>query len=342
MTRPSHIAARTVDPVPNGPAAQQRAVARVINNSRLRRRQHINSAIVTMAGIVGVVCAAWLVLAGQPVSNAALGLFVLFFLAVGFGVTVGFHRHLTHRSFKAVPSVRATLAILGSMAAQGPPVFWVALHRMHHELSDREGDPHSPNMFGDSLWQRTRGLIHGYIGWTIRHEVPNANYYARDLLMDPLIAWVNRNYYFWIVAGFVLPAAIGGLATRSWFGAYECFLWGGLIRMFAVHNMIWWITSFAHVLGTREFTTKDLSTNNIWIALPTLGEGWHNNHHCFPNSAVLNFQWWQFDLSGLVIRSLERLGLAWDVNVPSRTLLAARLSEASALKDPCASRGNDR
>jgi stearoyl-CoA desaturase (delta-9 desaturase) len=297
---------------------------RVVNNPRLRRSQHTHSAIATLAGLAGVAAAMLLALFERPPSGMYLGIFLAFFLAIGLGVTVGFHRHFAHRSFEASPGLRAALAVLGSMSAQGPLVFWVALHRLHHEFSDRPGDPHSPNLSGSSFGQRMRGLLHAYIGWTVRHEVPNANYYARDLLGDRTLMRINRRYYFWVAIGLVLPTAICGGWTQSWLGALEGFVWGGLVRMFAVHNIIWWITSLAHFVGTRDYSAGDGSTNNLWLALPTLGESWHNNHHSFPRAAILSFRWWQIDISGMVIRILWVLGLAWDVQVPKPTALMAR------------------
>jgi stearoyl-CoA desaturase (Delta-9 desaturase) len=299
-------------------------IGRIVNDPRLRRSQHRHSAAVTMAGLAGIAAAAVIATWARPVSALDLGLFAGFFLAIGFGVTVGFHRHFTHRAFKATPATRTALAILGSMAAQGPVVFWVALHRLHHEFADRPGDPHSPNLAGRSAWQRAKGLFHAYIGWTVRHEVPNANYYARDLLADRRLMAINRRYYTWVALGLALPTALGGLIAQDWLGAAEGLAWGGLIRLFAVHNIIWWITSLAHVAGSRDYLSGDGSTNNPWIALPTLGEGWHNNHHSFPSAAVLRFEWWQIDLSGLVIRLLERCRLASDVHVPTEAALAAR------------------
>ncbi len=297
---------------------------RIVKNHRLKRYQHMHSAVAASAGIGGTVLAIWLAAAVKPVSGMDIGLFVVFFLAVGLGLTIGFHRLFTHRSFRTGPTVRATLAILGSMAAQGPVVFWVSLHRLHHEFSDREGDPHSPNLAGASAWQRLRGLAHAYIGWTFEHEVPNSNFYARDLLADPVVSRINRMYYGWVALGLALPAAAGGLIAASWMGALEGLLWGGLVRMWALHNVIWWITSFAHAMGTRDFVSADLSRNNVWIALPTLGEGWHNNHHSFPSAAILSFAWWQIDISGMVIALLERMDLVWDANRPSARDLDAR------------------
>ncbi|MEX0731421.1 MAG: fatty acid desaturase [Aquisalimonadaceae bacterium] len=293
--------------------ADRPRMRRTVGNSRFRRLQHIHTAVITAAGSAGVIAAVFLHAFVQPVSGAALGLFLLFFFFVGMGLTIGFHRHFTHRSYKAPAALRAVLAILGSMAGQGPVVFWVALHRMHHELADREGDPHSPNLHGEGWCNKLRGIVHAYIGWTVRHEVPNANFYARDLLGNPLIMWVNRYYYAWIMLGLALPTALGWAITGTGYGALEGFLWGGLIRLFALHNVIWWITSFAHVLGSRDFSSRDLSTNNVWLAVPTLGESWHNNHHAFPRAAILSLRWWQIDISGAVVALLEKLGVISDV-----------------------------
>jgi stearoyl-CoA desaturase (Delta-9 desaturase) len=314
------IDAPAVDVLP----ATRRKASRVVNDRRLKRRQHIHSAVVTAAGISGLAAGVAMILLVGPPAIVAIVAFVAFFLATGLGVTVGLHRHFTHCSFSATAEVRVALAILGCMAAQGPVVFWVALHRMHHEFSDRVGDPHSPNLDGVSWRERARGLLHAYIGWTLCHDVPNANYYARDLIVDREIMAVDRLYYVWIASGLTLPAMLCGLCTMTWVGALDGLIWGGLIRMLAVHNIIWWITSFAHVFGHREFSSRDLSTNNAWLALPTLGESWHNNHHAFPTAPVLSFQQWQIDPSGLVIRLLERLGLAWELHHPTTASLAAR------------------
>lgn len=297
---------------------------RIVNDRRLRRAQHIHTAIATAAGASGVIACAALALFVKPVSWLDLGIFTGMFLLVGIGLTVGYHRHFTHRSFKTSPFIRGVLGILGCSAGQGPVVFWVALHRLHHEFSDREGDPHSPNMHGTSRWQRVQGLVYAYIGWTVQHEVPNANFYARDLLADSLIRRINQAYLVWVALGLAAPAAVGGLVTGSWLGALEGFLWGGLVRMFALHNMIWWITSLAHAVGTHDLDSRDFSTNNLWLALPTLGESWHNNHHSFPTAASLRFEWWQIDPSGTLIALMERLGLVWDVEYARPDMVRAR------------------
>lgn len=286
---------------------------RTVDNRLVKRAQHIHTIVATTAGLSGVVAAALLHIFISPVSAAALGIFLLFFFLVGMGLTIGYHRLFTHRSYTALTPLRIALGILGSMAGQGPIVFWTALHRMHHELSDKEGDPHSPNLSGAGWKNKVRGIVHAYIGWTVKHEVPNANFYARDLLGDSAIMWVNKRYYLWIALGLALPALLGWIFTETAYGALEGFLWGGLIRMFALHNVIWWITSFAHVFGSRDYVARDLSTNNFWLAIPTLGESWHNHHHAFPRAAILSFAWWQIDISGCVIAALEKIGVVKDV-----------------------------
>ncbi len=312
-------------------ASETSKVGRVISNAKLKKLQHVNSFVFTALGLTGIAVGVYRALFVEALSMLTIGIFLTFFVLIGLGITAGFHRHFTHRSFKATPAVRAALAILGCMAGQGPVVFWVALHRMHHEYADKEGDPHSPNLSGNSVAQKAAGLWHAYLGWTVKHEVPNANFYARDILRDPLIMAINRQYYVWVLLGLLLPTAVGGILSQSVSGAIDGFIWGGLIRMFAVHNIIWWITSFAHVFGKRDFDSRDRSTNSGWIALPTLGESWHNNHHAFPAAAILWFRWWQVDIAGGAIRLLEILGLAWDVRRPSASdLERKRITKAAA------------
>lgn len=293
--------------------AMQSKQQRTVDNHLIKRIQQIHTIIMTSVGLSGVLIAVGLQIFVRPVSAAALYIFLMFFFLVGMGLTIGYHRHFTHRSYKAPTALRVALGILGSMAGQGPIVFWTALHRMHHELADKEGDPHSPNLHGEGWKNKVRGVFHAYIGWTVKHKVPNANFYARDLLRDAPIMWVNKHYYLWIILGLALPAALGWFVTGTGYGLLEGFIWGGLIRMFALHNVIWWITSFAHTFGSRDYVSRDLSTNNFWLSIPTLGESWHNHHHAFPHAAILSFAWWQIDISGGVIAILEKFRIVSDV-----------------------------
>jgi stearoyl-CoA desaturase (delta-9 desaturase) len=243
-----------------------------------------------------------------------LVVFAVMYLVCAAGVTVGFHRHLTHRAFKAGPKTRGALAILGSAAIEGPVISWVADHRKHHTFADEEGDPHSPHVgHGGGVRGTLRGLLHAHVGWLFIHTQRGLKErYAKDLIDDPIVNWVNRTFFLWVFAGllapFLLGMALGGSLTAGLTGL----LWGGLIRMLVVHHVTYSVNSLCHVFGRQDYETRDESRNLAWLALPTLGEAWHNNHHAFPTSAFHGLGR-QIDVSGLIIRALERLGLVWDV-----------------------------
>ncbi|NEO41304.1 MAG: acyl-CoA desaturase [Moorea sp. SIOASIH] len=253
-----------------------------------------------------------------------VGLLVGMYALTYAGITVGFHRQFAHCSFRTNTAVRVILAILGSMAAQGSVIYWVANHRRHHQYSDQSGDPHSPHLHGDALRGHLRGLWHAQIGWMFLHEFTNPLKFAKDLLRDPVISRVNRLYFWWIFLGLAVPAVLGGLLTWTWWGVFSGFLWGGLIRIFLVGQFTFFINSITHLYGNRTFDTREQSTNNIWIAIPTLGESWHNNHHAFPNSAVFGLKWWQIELGAWIVRALEKASLAWDIKVPTTEMLNAK------------------
>jgi stearoyl-CoA desaturase (delta-9 desaturase) len=253
------------------------------------------------------------------VGSAELAVFALFYLTAGMGITVGFHRYFTHRAFDTSPALRSTLAILGSMAGQGPIIAWVAIHRRHHECSDVEGDPHSPHTHNPdgSLAGRLRGLAQAQWGWMLEHPLPSPRHYAPDLLADPAIVAISKRYYLWVGLGLVLPALICGLVRWSWTGALAGLLFGGALRLFVEAQMIASINSICHCFGAHPYATREHSRNNVWLAIPTLGEAWHNNHHAFPTSAMLGLRWWQIDLGGGVILLLKRLGWIWNVRRPA-------------------------
>jgi stearoyl-CoA desaturase (delta-9 desaturase) len=239
-----------------------------------------------------------------------LVIFVLAYVPLALGVTVGFHRHLTHRSFKAKHWLRTLLAILGSAAIEGPVISWVADHRKHHAFSDHEGDPHSPHAHDGLL----RGLFHAHLGWLFLHtERANRRRYAPDLLADPAIAFVDRTFLVWALAGLAVPFGLGWLIGGSLQAALTGLLWGGAVRILVLHHVTYSINSLCHVFGRRRFTVDDESRNLAWLALPSLGESWHHNHHAFPTSAHHGLRWWEVDLSSLTIRGLRRVGLVWDV-----------------------------
>jgi stearoyl-CoA desaturase (delta-9 desaturase) len=241
--------------------------------------------------------------------------FGICYVLTGLGVTVGFHRHLTHRAFKAKRWLRGTLAILGSAAIEGPVISWVADHRKHHAFADVEGDPHSPHVdHGHGLKGALRGLFHAHVGWLFMHtHRGNKQRYAPDLLKDPLISWVDRTFLLWALAGLAVPFLLGGLIGRSWEAALTGLLWGGAVRMLVVHHVTYSINSLCHFFGRQAFNTGDESRNLAWLAPLTFGESWHNNHHAFPTSFEHGMRRWQLDPSRLVILGMEKLGLVWDV-----------------------------
>lgn len=247
-------------------------------------------------------------------------------LITGSGITVGFHRLLTHRSFDTYPWVRRLWMALGALSVEGSPLIWCAVHRRHHELSDQPGDPHSPHLHGDGPLEMLRGLWHAQVGWlfTGYWSQPRLERYVPDLLADPVLVLVDRLYYLFVLASLAIPAAIGGLATWSWNGAFLGLLWGGLVRIFITHHITWSINSICHVFGTQDYESPDQSRNNWICGILGLGEGWHNTHHAFPTSARHGLAWWQFDLSWLMIRGLQAVGLAWNVRLPSREACAAK------------------
>jgi stearoyl-CoA desaturase (delta-9 desaturase) len=244
-----------------------------------------------------------------------VAVFLIMYVATGLGVTVGFHRHLTHRSFKTSRPLRGLLAILGSVAIEGPVISWVADHRKHHTYSDQEGDPHSPHVgHGGGFRGALKGLAHAHVGWLFIHTHRGArDRYARDLIDDPVISFVDRTFLVWALGGFALAFGLGYAIGGTLDAALTGLLWGAGVRMLVVHHVTYSINSLCHFFGRRRFPTEDESRNLMWLALPTFGESWHNNHHAFPTSAEHGMRRWEIDISAIVIRGLERVGLVWDV-----------------------------
>ena len=244
-----------------------------------------------------------------------VAVFLIMYVLTGLGVTVGFHRHLTHRSFKTSKPVRGLLAILGSVAIEGPVISWVADHRKHHTYSDQEGDPHSPHVgHGGGFRGALKGLAHAHVGWLFIHTHRGARKrYAPDLIDDPVISFVDRTFLVWALGGFVAAFGLGYAIGGTLDAALTGLLWGAGVRMLVVHHVTYSINSLCHFFGRRRFPTDDESRNLFWLALPTFGESWHNNHHAFPTSAEHGMRRWEIDPSALVIKGLERVGLVWDV-----------------------------
>jgi stearoyl-CoA desaturase (delta-9 desaturase) len=234
------------------------------------------------------------------------------------GVTMGFHRMLTHRSFKPNPVIKFILLVFGSMALEGAALEWAATHVKHHSLSDREGDPHSP----------IEGFFHAHVGWLFKDRMADPKVYCRNLVNDPMVMFVSRTFLLWVVLSLIIPFAIGG-----WSGL----LWGGLVRIFLTHHVTWSVNSVCHTFGRRDFETGDQSHNEWLVGLLAFGEGWHNNHHAFPRSAFHGMRWWQFDLSGYIIWLLERVGLVREVyRVPTHMLANRYKRPGQAVKNTTA------
>jgi stearoyl-CoA desaturase (Delta-9 desaturase) len=281
-------------------------------------RDRVITAVITIGPFLALGFACWQ--AWQGILHASdLIVFVVLYLSTALGITVGFHRLFTHRSFKTSAPMRALFAILGSAAIEGPMISWVADHRKHHAFSDRPGDPHSPHVDHGLGWiGALRGLLHAHLGWIFIHTHRGLkSRYAPDLQRDRVARFVDRTFLVWALAGFGVAFGLGVAIGGTVVAGLTALLWGGAVRMFFVHHITYSINSLCHFFGRRAFETRDESRNLAWLAPLSLGEAWHNNHHAFPTSAVHGLGRWQVDPSALVIAALERLGLVWDVVRPS-------------------------
>jgi stearoyl-CoA desaturase (Delta-9 desaturase) len=279
--------------------------------TRLERNVNIAAVVLPFLVVAAAVPLLW----GRLIGASDVVVFAVMYVACGLGVTVGYHRMLTHRAFQAHRGTRYTFAVLGSMAVQGPVIDWVADHRKHHAHTDREGDPHSPHVgHGGGVRGAVRGLWHAHVGWLWRTNGQARAYkYARELVEDRGMRRINRAFPQLVLASLALPALLGLALTGTLRGALTGLLWGGFARIFVQHHVTWSVNSVCHFFGSRRFTVDDESTNVFWLALPSFGESWHHNHHAFPRSAAHGLKWWEIDLSALVIRVMRRLGLAWNL-----------------------------
>ncbi|WP_406837612.1 acyl-CoA desaturase [Streptomyces sp. AHU1] len=278
---------------------------------------------VPFLALLAAVPLAW----GRGLSWLDVGLLVFFYYLGCHGVTIGYHRYFTHGSFKAKRPLRIAIAIAGSMAVEGPLVRWVADHRKHHRFSDAEGDPHSPWRYGETVPALMKGLWWAHIGWMFDEERTSQEKYAPDLVRDPVIRAISRQFILWTVLSLALPALIGGLVTMSWWGAFTGFFWGSLVRVALLHHVTWSINSICHAVGKRPFKSRDRSGNVWWLAVLSCGESWHNLHHSDPTSARHGVDRGQLDSSARIIRWFEQLGWAYDVRWPSRSRIDSRRSD---------------
>jgi stearoyl-CoA desaturase (delta-9 desaturase) len=275
----------------------------------------VSTGLVTVLPVLALGLVAWQ-LWGSALGWNDLFVFAIMYAATGLGITVGFHRLFTHRSFKAGPGVRRLFAILGSMAVEGPVIAWVADHRKHHAFSDQPGDPHSPHVeHGHGLKGALKGLSHAHVGWLFIHtDRGRKTRYAPDLIADPVVKRVNDQFVLWVAVGLVLPFCLGfAFGGGSLYAGFTGMLWGGFVRMLLLHHVTYSINSLCHFFGRKPYETGDESRNLAWLAPLSFGEAWHNAHHAFPTSARHGLGRWQFDPSAIVIAGLEKAGLAWDI-----------------------------
>lgn len=268
--------------------------------------------LTAMTGSLLAIVVAVILISQQAVSRRDIAILIGFWLFPGIGLTVGYHRMLTHRSFEAHPAVRFALLALGTTAGLADPIRWAAIHVKHHTRSDAAGDPHSP----------LDGFFHAHLGWIYHGLDAHPEIYTPHLVNDDMVRFFEKTFWHWALGvGFLLPLLLGG-----WTGL----LWGGPVRWTLSVHLAWSINSICHTFGRRPYETGDRSTNQWLLALLALGEGWHNNHHAFPRSAFHGLRWWQIDLSGYVIVALEGLGLVWRVHRVSPEVQQARLRKQLA------------
>lgn len=259
-------------------------------------------------------------------------LLLVMYPVTGFGVTIGYHRLFTHKSFDTGPRTKLALGVLGAMSLQGPIRSWVAFHRLHHQHSDHADDPHTPHARdGDTIGHILQGWWKSHLGWMLVPVDPETyKNYVPDLDRDPVIRFIDRFYWLWAALSLLIPGVIAGVVTQSFMGGLLGVIWGGLVRVLMVQHITWSVNSICHLWGTKPYDNDDESRNNPIVGVLALGEGWHNNHHSFPTSARHGLRWWQFDASYIVIKAMQALGLVTKVKVPTKQRLEAKRAEAKA------------
>jgi stearoyl-CoA desaturase (Delta-9 desaturase) len=294
--------------------------------TRFHRNVNIVAVVLPFLAFLAVVPMVW----NELIGWTDLALFALMYFLSTMGITVGYHRLLTHRAFQTYKPVEYVFAGLGSMAVEGPVIGWVSDHRRHHAHADDEGDPHSPHGHGDGFAGTLHGLWHAHLGWLFDHPTAaGAEKHAPDLLEDRGMRIMHKLFGPLVALGLALPFALGWLIGGGLASGLTALFWAGLVRIFLVHHVTFSINSICHFFGRRRFKTEDESTNVFWLALPSFGESWHHNHHAFPRSALHGLRWWEVDLGGWVIRGLRRLGLAWNVVLITKERQQQKLAAAA-------------
>jgi stearoyl-CoA desaturase (Delta-9 desaturase) len=278
--------------------------------------------IVPFAAVIAAVPVAW----GWGLGWRDVVLSAVFYAVSGLGITVGFHRYFTHGAFKARRGLHIALAIAGSLAIEGPVTRWVADHRRHHAFSDREGDPHSPWRYGETVPALLKGLFFAHMGWMFDVEQTNQHRFAPDMLADRDVRRISRLFPALVAVSMLLPALLGGLLSWSWTGALSAFFWASLVRVCVLHHVTCSINSICHTIGERPFAARDRSANFWPLAILSFGESWHNSHHADPTAARHGVLRGQLDSGARLIALFEWLGWAHDVRWPSRERIISKLT----------------
>ena len=306
-------------------ALPETGLARTVKAARVEQVLLVVFIVVPLLAVLAAVPVAW----GWGLGWRDLVIAFVMYAISGHGITVGFHRYFTHGAFKAKKALRVALAVAGSLAIEGPVIRWVADHRRHHAYSDREGDPHSPWRYGENLRSLIKGLWHAHIGWMFDIEQTNHERFAPDLMADRAIARISKAFPTLTAVSLLTPPLVGYLWSGfRWQGALTAFFWASLVRVCLLHHVTWSINSICHAFGKRPFATRDKSANVWWLAIPSMGESWHNLHHADPTAARHGVLRGQLDSSGRIIWVFEKMHLAYDVRWPSPERIAAKLAPA--------------
>jgi len=307
-------------------AAREESLARAILqlNPRSARAKRVVALVTIGMPAIGFGIALYLMFTGRA-TLLDYTLFVAFYAIQMFGITIGFHRYLAHKAFKTSRFFEGVLMITGSMALEGPLLFWVTTHRRHHRYSDEAGDPHSPNLSGTGMLGKLKGLWYAHIPWMFSDQESKATVFAPDVLRDRRLLSYNRTYPAWVLASLLLPAILGFTIGGSLAAAFSGFIFGGLARVFLANQAAWCVGSISHMVGSRPFANRDDSANNWPVAVLTFGEGLQNNHHAFPSAYKHAMRWWEPDLSGWLLAVLAKAGIVWDLRMPDRQTIDKRM-----------------
>ncbi len=284
-----------------------------------------NQIAVTLVALIPFLLTAFAVtwaIMTQHLSWLVVGIWAGMQLIGGIGITLGYHRMMTHRAFKAKAPVRAFFLWAGLQALQGGPASWAATHRRHHALADQPGDPHSPL---DGLW-------HSHVGWMVKGNMVHSGPAYDRMMRDPVVRFFEKTQLLWYILTFVGPGLIALAITGNWGMFWQAVLWAGVVRVFIMHHVTWSINSICHVWGARPYDSPDVARNNAIFGVAGYGEGWHNNHHAFPDSAYLGHRWYQIDLGKYVLLALRPFGLVYDLKIPTKEQRQAKMAAAKAKK----------